>query len=322
MMKNIYKILFLGACMVPGLLIAQKPVVTVKKAKSAIVIDGAGTDAAWAAAPKIAIDKPYAGETVVGGSATFQMLYDVENLYVFVDVTDDVVTLDNSADWKGDKVEIYFGLPSYVPGTGAGDEHARQFVGNASQAWFDDPAKLTHQNWYDVANWPGVASRATDGVTFGYVETLTGYSYEFKFNISCLENVDFATIDSLAFDFTLADNDVVGDGLGVRNRLVYYNTGDLKYAGENWGAMDLATLVFDKTTAVRTDKVSDKLAYISYDMLKFKGYDKAISLEVYSILGQKVIAEKNVNEVNVSNLVKGIYIISVNGGKEVYKVMR
>jgi hypothetical protein len=299
----------------------DKPVVSVKKASSALNIDGVANESVWTAAPKHDIDKPYTGETVVGGDATFQMLYDADNLYVFVNVTDDVVTLDNTADWKGDKFELYLGLPGYVPGTGAGDNHARQFFGNASQTWFDDATKLTHANWYGEELWPGGTARATDGVTFAYNETVTGYAYEFKINKSALENVDLATIDSLAFDFTLADNDVVGDGKGVRNRKVFYNTGNLKYANENWGAMDLATLIFDKSTyAADPFKTTDQVAYISHDILKFKGFDQAVDAEIYSILGQKMLIAKNVNEVNVSNLKNGIYIVRV--GNQSFKVIK
>jgi len=317
-MKNIYKVLCFGAFMVPGMLCAQKPEVTVKKAKSAITLDGSGTEAAWADAPVIAVGKTFAGETVTGGDATFQVLYDAENIYIYVDVTDDVVTVDGSADWKGDKVEIYFGLPGYEPGKGASEDHARQFYCNGS----GDYAGLGHPDFAYSATWPDVKDAAKDGVDYAIVETLGGYSFEMKINKSALENVDFATIDSLGFDVCLADNDVVGDGLGVRNRKAFYNSGDLQFKNENWGAMDVATLMFAKSNAVQIGKSSNQSAYIAYDMLKFKGYDKAINVEIYSMLGQKVISAQNVNEVGVSGLVKGIYIVRVNEGKEVYKVIR
>jgi len=316
-MKNIYKVLGLGMCMLPGMLFAQKPVVTVKKATAAITIDGDGKDAAWSAAPKIAIDKAYTGETVVGGDATFQMLYDADNVYIFVNVTDDVVYFDATSDWKGDAVEMYFGLPGYVPGAGANADHARQFYVKASQDWIDGP-KVFHWDTYNF--WPTVKEKGNDGVTLGYLETATGYAFEYKINKSALEDVDFATIDSLGIDFCLADNDVTTEGAGVRNRKVFYNSGDLEFKNENWGAMDLATLVFDKTTAVNSFKTSNQAAYISYDILKFKGFDQAVDAEVYSILGQKVLSVKNINEVNVSNLKNGIYIVRV--GNQSFKVIK
>jgi len=294
----------------------------VKKASAPIEIDGSGNDAAWASVVKTAIDKPFAGETVVGGSATFQMLYDADNLYIFVDVKDDVVTLDTDADWKGDKIELYFGLPGYVPGTGANAEHCRQFFGNANQDWVDGTVPA-HWGDYSLELWPGVKTRGADGVTFGYNETVDGYAYEFKINKSALENVDFSTIDSLAFDFSLADNDVEGAGKGVRNRLVYFNTGNLQFANENWNALDLAGLGFDKSTAVAPlNKTPEQAAWISYDMLRFKGYDNAVNAEIYSILGQKVMSVKNVNEVNVANLRSGIYLVRVNNGAKAFKVIK
>ena len=297
----------------------DKPVVSVKKASSAITMDGVANESAWATAPKHAIAKPFKGETVVGGDATFQMLYDTDNVYIFVNVTDDVVYFDAKSDWKGDCVEMYFGLPGYVPGKGANAPHARQFYVKAGQAWVDGTTPAHDQS--NIADWPGVGSRTTDGVTFGYLETATGYAYEYKINKSALENVNFATIDSLGIDFCLADNDVVGEGAGVRNRKVFYNSADLQFANENWGAMDLATLVFDKSTfAADPFKTSDQAAYISHDILKFKGFDQAVDAEVYSILGQKVLIAKNINEVNVANLRNGIYIVRV--GTQSFKVIK
>ena len=136
-----------------------------------------------------------------------------------------------------------------------------------------------------------------------------------------MDNVNFATIDSLGIDFCLADNDVVGEGIGVRNRKMFYNTGDLQFANENWGAMDVATLVFDKTTfAADPFKTTDQAAYISHDILKFKGFNQAVDAEVYSMLGQKVLIAKNINEVDVSNLLNGIYIVRV--GNQSFKVIK
>lgn len=323
-MKNLYKVLLVVALLLPALVFAQKPAkFMVKPTKEAFNIDGVADEAAWAAVPKTAINKPYAGETVVGGDATFQMLYDKENLYIFVDVTDDVVTLDNGADWKGDKFEVYFGLPGYVPGKGAGEEHARQFFGNASQAWVDDTTQISHPTWYDKTLWPGVALRSTDGISFGYVETLSGYTYEFKINKSALENVNFATIDSLGFDFCLADNDVEGDGKGVRNRKMYYNDASSGPKNENWGAMYLAGMGFTTEVALSSPwvVVSDQSAYIAYDILRFKGYDKPVDVDVYSVVGQKLLSVKNVNEVNVAELKSGIYIVRVDGTAS-YKVAK
>jgi hypothetical protein len=220
-------------------------------------------------------------------------------------------------------VELYFGLPGYAELLGAGENHARQIVGNASQAWVDDTTQMSHPTWYDKTMWPGVAFRSTDGISFGYVETIAGYSYEFKINKSALENVNFATIDSLGFDFTLADNDVVGDGLGVRNRKVYYNDASNGAKNENWGAMFLAGMGFSQEIALSApwEVLSNQSAYIYYDILRFKGYDKPVNVDVYSIIGQKILSVKNVNEVNVSSLKSGIYIVRVDD-KASYKVSK
>jgi len=273
-MKMIYKVLTLGAFLLSGMAMAQKPAnLVVKPTTATFTMDGAADEAAWADVTAVPISKPYKGETVdAGTSATFKMLYDADNIYVFVNVIDDIVTVDNAADWKGDKVELYFGLPGYTPGQDANATHGRQFFIVASQDWADGTKP---EHWvYPAAEWPGGADKATDGVTVGYKETLTGYAFEYTINKLALENVDFSTVGTLDFDFTLADNDVEGDNLGVRNRLVYYNSGDLQFADENWSSLDLATLelkpaqtkpanlIVSKTKATLTiDGVADDAAW-------------------------------------------------------------
>ena len=79
---------------------------------------------------------------------------------------------------------------------------------------------------------------------------------------------------------------------------------------------------FQFPTSVGITKSSPQLAYITNDVLRFKGYNSAVNVEVYSILGQKVFVAKNINKVNVSSLKKGIYLVRVNNGKQAYKVIK
>jgi len=78
---------------------------------------------------------------------------------------------------------------------------------------------------------------------------------------------------------------------------------------------------FQLATSAGIIKSSPQLAYIAHDMLRFKGYDSAVNVEVYSILGQKVLSAKNINQINVSNLRNGIYMVRVNG-TQAYKVSK
>lgn len=76
------------------------------------------------------------------------------------------------------------------------------------------------------------------------------------------------------------------------------------------------------TSAINLNNESKQAAYITHDILRFKGFDQAVDVEVYSILGQKVFAAKNITEINVSSLKRGVYLVRVNDGKQVFKVAK
>ena len=78
---------------------------------------------------------------------------------------------------------------------------------------------------------------------------------------------------------------------------------------------------FQFATSVGVTKSSTHLAYITNDVLRFKGYDSAVNVEVYSILGHKVLSAKNINQMDVSKLRNGIYMVRVNGN-QAYKVIK
>ncbi len=91
---------------------------------------------------------------------------------------------------------------------------------------------------------------------------------------------------------------------------VYWN-GYLEFSDETF--FPVSTEKFEK---------SEKLAYIYDNILRFKGFDNPVDVEVYSIVGQKVMAAKNVSTLNVSELDRGIYLVKVDGEKQAFKVMK
>ncbi len=90
---------------------------------------------------------------------------------------------------------------------------------------------------------------------------------------------------------------------------VYYN-GHLTFSPEEFGPEGVENLF---TTAT-------KRAFIFDNILKFKGYDSPVNVDIYSVVGQKVKSATNVSTLNVSDLNKGLYIVKV--GDDVYKVMK
>lgn len=85
-------------------------------------------------------------------------------------------------------------------------------------------------------------------------------------------------------------------------------------------------LMFDDTpfygVSTQDIKTQDKFAYIYDNVLRLKGFDLPVDLEVYSIVGQKVMSAKDVTTLNVSDLDRGIYLVKVDGEKQAFKVMK
>ena len=96
---------------------------------------------------------------------------------------------------------------------------------------------------------------------------------------------------------------------------------DPKYS-ISYDQISIASTFQTPATSVGITKASTQLAYIAHDVLRFKGYDSAVSVEVYSILGQKVLSAKNINQINVSNLRNGVYMVRVNNGKQAFKIIK
>lgn len=101
-------------------------------------------------------------------------------------------------------------------------------------------------------------------------------------------------------------------GVNDGYKYVYY-AGNIEFGDE----------VFDPVGINATTAVSQKSAYIYNDMLRLKGFDNPVDLNVYSITGQKIMSAKNVSgELNVSQLNEGVYIIMVDGSREAFKVLK
>lgn len=61
--------------------------------------------------------------------------------------------------------------------------------------------------------------------------------------------------------------------------------------------------------------------YISNDILRFKGFDDVVDVDIYTILGQKILSANNISELNVASLKNGIYIVHVNNNRT-FKVVK
>jgi hypothetical protein len=158
---------------------------------------------------------------------------------------------------------------------------------------FDDYLLYMDDEWgaYEAANYVSLDPTVT-----------TKISFEVKSN--ALVAVDGEEEDQ-KMEYWWSSND------NLAYQSVYYN-----------GYLEFSEETFFPVSAKQDVKASDKLAYIYDNVLRFKGFENPIDVEVYSIVGQKVMSAKNINTLNVSDLEKGIYLIKVAGEKQAFKVMK
>jgi endo-1,4-beta-xylanase len=154
------------------------------------VIDGE-VDDVWAdaaAADFVPLEDP------ADGSGTWKVLYDAENLYVLVDVTDDSLQNDSSGSWQDDSVEIYFdGGNTKLDTALSGDDHQYTF------GWTTDEIQGTNTSGY------------TDGIEHAQADTDTGWRIEVKMPWMSIWGVVPQVGDLIGIDVYYNDDDDGGD---------------------------------------------------------------------------------------------------------------
>jgi len=301
------------------------PTAVLKKVVGTPEIDGT-VDAFWADVPANSITRSFVGETpTIGAAGTtyWKAVWNDQGVYVLVNVNDDVFSpwwagATPGEAWWYDQPEVYMDVnavlkdgdgPGGEPWTGSVAGH-HQFAPKPIEAEIGGGTPLT---------------TGSNGSTFAFKVANPAYVTEYFVPFTKLLDKDGAAVNKagvIGFDVYVIDNDVTATS--GRKRAVWSNEGVINESYNNMDDCGTITLGSETVTIVGVSNVNalGQSAYIANDMLKFKGYDKAVNVEVYSILGQKVISAKNITEVNVSELAKGVYMVRVNDGKHVYKVMK
>ncbi len=154
------------------------------------VIDGE-VDGIWAVASTqnfVPLDDP------ANGSGTWKVLYDAENLYVLVDMTDDVLQNDSSSSWQDDSVEVYFdGGNTKLDTPLSGDDHQYTF------GWTTDEIQGTNADGY------------TEGIEHAQVDTDTGWRIEIKMPWLSIQGASSQAGDLVGIDCYYNDDDDGGD---------------------------------------------------------------------------------------------------------------
>lgn len=199
-------------------------------------IDGT-IDAIWNTVETHQLEQMLVGNATSSSdfSAYFKTLWDAENLYVLVNVTDDTKINDSDADYQDDAIEIYVDinndkLTSYGP-----TDYQYTF------AW--------NNNNSINANGP------TTNFQFKIVDTSNGYLLEVKMPWATLGLVEPKNGVLLGFDAHVHDDD---DGGERDNKLAWFTTTDQSYLNPSLFAT--ATLVGEVQVQYPADKPSISVA--------------------------------------------------------------
>jgi hypothetical protein len=181
------------------------------------VLDGE-YDGIWAAASTqsfVPLDDP------ANASGIWKVLYDAENLYVIVDMTDDSLQNDSASSWQDDSVEIYFdGGNTKVNTPLSGDDHQYTF------GWTTDDIQGTN------------IQGATEGMEHAQVTTDTGWRIEIKMPWLSIQGAAPQAGDLIGIDCYYNDDD--GGGDSRENKLLSFSTIEGWNDASQWGTAVLA----------------------------------------------------------------------------------
>jgi len=154
------------------------------------VIDGEA-DVIWAGASTqyiVPLDDP------ADASGSWKALYDSENLYVIVDISDESLMNDSDASWQDDSVEFYFDGGNTKEGPPkSGDDRQYTF------GWTTDEIQGTN------------IDGATEGIEHVQVDTDTGWRIEIKLPWLSMQGAAPQAGDLIGIDCFYNDDDDGGD---------------------------------------------------------------------------------------------------------------
>ncbi len=183
------------------------------------VIDGE-VDYAWEGASTH--DMVLQGDPA-NASASWKVLYDSENLYVLVDVTDDSLQNDSASSWQDDSVELYFdGGNTKVDTPLSGDDHQYTF------GWATDEIQGTN------------IDGATEGIEHAQVDTETGWRIEIKLPWLSIQGAAPQARDLIGIDCYYNDDDDGGDSR--EGKMLTFSAEEFWNDASGWGTAVLAVI--------------------------------------------------------------------------------
>jgi hypothetical protein len=159
-------------------------------------------------------------------AANFKAMWDEDNLYVLIDVTDDKLVNDSSSDewWFDDSAEVYIDAD------------------NSKSNQYDDDDAQYHFDWDKTNPTMGVHNQhgRTENVEFAMVTTDKGYRTEIKFPWKTL-GVKLGPGSSIGLDIQVNDDD---DGGQRDTKLAWHDSHDVAWDNpQAFGNAELAGLI-------------------------------------------------------------------------------
>jgi hypothetical protein len=168
------------------------------------------------------------------GSGIWKVLYDAENLYVLVDITDDSLQNDSASSWQDDSVEIYFdGGNTKLSTPLSGDDHQYTF------GWTTDEIQGTNITGY------------TEGIEQAQVTTGTGWRIEVKMPWMSIWGVVPQAGDLIGIDCYYNDDDDGGDSR--EGKMLSFSAVEGWNDASQWGTAVLAAIPVPKPVNPGTD---------------------------------------------------------------------
>ena len=242
--------------------------------------------------------------TASGATSKFQLTKDADNIYLAVQVVDNTPSVSPSIpnDYERDCIETFFSMDPTSTSYASGvwqlriQRDGNRLTGRSSGQWSLDSTSM-----------------ADSGFEFKTVSTSEGYVLEAKFPISMLQQDANFDGTNLKFDIQTADN-TTGEAGGRTCQMFWNNNSDTQYGDPtiftdiqfsgDFAPMSVKNVV-EKPASVSVDSENKTIHFVNV----------AGNVNIYSVNGvliRSIMVDGN-QVVGVSDLAKGIYIVSGEG---------
>jgi hypothetical protein len=234
-------------------------------------------------------------------SAYWQAVYDDNNCYVLVHVTDDLLSNSLTTSYQNDYVEIYFDA--------------------------DNSKASTYQNDYQIrfvwAKNDVISNPATTGITFAQttLPNETGYIMEVQIPWSSVKGANIAAGKKIGFDIMVGDNDETT----TRKAVIGWNTNnnDNWFNPSNFGTIMLSGSTVATTNITEATKNLQAVVYPSpardYLKVSLQGKESISGIEIFGMSGNLLSVNYKLDgsgaTVDTGSLPTGMYFIRIKSGQ-------